>query len=102
MGIYRKLYDFAAKTGSLEGYAYPKEMDPNSLTPWVDHMVEEYRDLPPDVKKDFQDLCDFTVGRTIQSLLPHLGEDHEIIKKLKSITVGKLPSSYDEFPDRRK
>jgi hypothetical protein len=102
MGIYRKLYDFAAKTGSLEGYVYPKEMDPSYLSLWVDHMVEEYQDLPPEVKKEFQDLCDATVGRTIQSLLPSLGEGHEVIKKLKSLTVGNLPSSYDEFPNRRK
>jgi hypothetical protein len=30
-------------------------------------------------------LCNGTLGRTIHSLLPHLGEDHEVIKKLKTI-----------------
>ena len=102
MGIYRKLYDFAAKAGALEGYVYPKEkMDPNSLPFWVEHMVEEYRSLPSEVKEEFQDLCDGTVGRTIQSLLPSLGEEHEVIKKLKNITKGKLPSSPDDFPHKR-
>jgi hypothetical protein len=102
MGIYRKLYDFAAKAGALEGYVYPKEkMDPNSLPFWVEHMVEEYHSLPSEVKEEFQDLCDGTVGRTVQSLLPSLGEDHEVIKKLKNITKGKLPSSPDDFPHRR-
>lgn len=101
MGIYRKLYDFAAKAGALEGYVYPKEMDPNYLSLWVEHMVEEYQGIPPEVKEEFQDLCDGTVGRAIQSLLPSLGEDHEVVKKLKGLTAGKLPSSPDDFPNRR-
>ena len=60
-----------------------------------------YHALPPEAKTEFQDLCDFTVGRTIASLLPLLGEEHEVIRNLRSITKGTLPSSPDDFPDRR-
>ena len=98
MGIYQEIYDFAAKAGALEGYVYPKkEVDLSYLPNWVDHIVDRYRNLPPDVRDDFQRLCDATLGRAIQSLLPSLGEDHEVIRKLKSILSGRLPSSLDDF-----
>jgi len=54
------------------------------------------------VKDKIQSECDETLGRTIQSLLPVLGEDHEVIKKLRSLVRGKLPSSPDDFPHNRK
>jgi hypothetical protein len=98
MGMYQEVYDFAAKAGALEGYVYPKkEVDLSYLPKWVDHIVDQYRSLPPDVRDDFQRLCDGTLGRAIQSLLPYLGEDHEVIKKLRSILSGRLPSSLDDF-----
>jgi len=102
MGIYRKVYDFAAKAGSLEGYAYPREkVDISYLPRWSDNLVEQYRGLPPEVREEFQGLCNETLGRTIQSLLPILGEDHEVIKKLKGLVKGKLPSSPNDFTHGR-
>jgi len=98
MGIYQEVYDFAAKAGALEGYVYPKEkVDLNYLPRWVDNLVNQYHSLPPEVREEFQGLCNGTVGRVIQSLLPCLGEDHEVIKKLKSVLSGKLPLSPDDF-----
>ena len=102
MGIHKKVYDFAAKAGSLEGYVYPKELDISYLPLWTDHLVEEYRSLPPEVREEIQAMCDETLGRTLQSLLPILGENHEVIKKLKGLVKGKLPSSPDDFPLNRK
>jgi hypothetical protein len=102
MGTYRMLYDFAAKAGALEGYVYPKEkIEPHYLPAWANHVVEGYLALPSEAKAEFQDLCDATLGRTIASLLPLLGEDHDVIRKLRSITKGALPSSPDDFPNRR-
>ena len=98
MGIYQEVYDFAAKAGALEGYVYPKEKaDLNYLPQWVDNLVNHYRSLPSEVREEFQGLCNGTLGRAIQSLLPSLGKDHEVIKKLKSIMPGKLPSSPNDF-----
>ncbi len=98
MGIYKEVYDFAAKAGSLEGYVYPKErVDLSYLPRWVDNLMNQYRSLPSEVKEEFQGLCQGTIGSVIQSLLPSLGEDHEVIKKLKSILSGKLPLSPDDF-----
>ncbi len=98
MGIYQEVYDFAAKAGALEGYVYPKKkVDLGYLPRWVDNLVDHYRRLPSEVREEFQGLCNGTLGRTIQSLLPSLGEDHEVIKKLKSILSGNLPSSPNDF-----
>lgn len=102
MGVYKELYDFASKAGALEGYVYQKEkLDLNYLPGWVDNLVSLYHHLPEEVKDDFQSLCHGTIGRTIQSLRPHLGEDHEIINKLKRMISGKLPLSPNDFTDGR-
>jgi hypothetical protein len=98
MGIYKEVYDFAAKAGALEGYVYPKEkVDLSYLPQWVDNLMNDYRSFPSEVREELQGLCNGTVGRTIRSLLPSLAEDHEVIKKLKSILSGNLPSSPDDF-----
>jgi len=102
MGIYREVYDFAAKAGALEGYVYQKsKLDIDYLPRWVNNLVSHYHRLPAEVKEDFQGLCNGTIGRTIHSLLPHLGEDHEVIHKLKGMVSGKLPLSPDDFTHGR-
>ncbi len=98
MGTYQEVYDLAAKAGALEGYVYPKEkVDLNYLPKWVDHLVNQYQRLPSEVRAEFQVLLNGTIGRAIQSLLPNLGEEHEVIKKLKSVIIGKLPPSPYDF-----
>jgi len=102
VGIYKDLYDFAAKAGSLEGYVYPKgKVDMSYLARWSDNLVKQYQDLPPEAREEIQSQCNETLGRAIQSLVPILGEDHEVIKKLRSLVKGKLPSSPDDFAYRR-
>ena len=98
MSIYKEVYDFAAKAGALEGYVFPREkVDPSYLPQWIDNLINQYQHLPMEVREAFQASCNSTLGRAIQSLLPLLGEEHEIIKKLRSIVLGKLPSSFDDF-----
>jgi hypothetical protein len=102
MGIYKEIYEFSAKAGALEGYVYPKEKtDLNYLPQWVDHLVNQYRGLPAEVREEIQDLCTGTLGRAIRSLLPALGEESEVIQKLKSIASGELPLSPNDFTYRR-
>ena len=102
MGVYSDIYEFAARAGAFEGYVYQRKgLTADSLERWADHLVEGYNAVAPDARNEFQSLCDGTIGRAIQSLIPALGENHEIIKKLKSITVGKLPSSPDDFSRKR-
>jgi hypothetical protein len=98
MGVYSNIYEFAARAGAFEGYVYQKKnLTADSLERWVDHLVEGYNSVNPEARKEFQSLCDGTIGRAIQSLVPALGEKSEIITKLKGLTVGKLPSSPDDF-----
>jgi hypothetical protein len=102
MGIYQNVYNFAAKAGSLEGYVYPKDFDRQYLPQWTDNLVSLYRGLPSEVREEIQGECNETIGRAIQSLIPLLGEGHEVIRKLRSLVTGKMPSSPDDFPYRRK
>ncbi|HEY3278574.1 MAG TPA: hypothetical protein VGJ94_18295 [Syntrophorhabdaceae bacterium] len=98
MGIYNEVYEFAARAGAFEGYVYQRSgLDPALLTPWVDHLVRGYDSLPPEVRADFQPLCDGTIGRAIQSMRGFMSEDHELIRKLKGLIAGELPSSPDDF-----
>lgn len=102
MGVYSDVYEFAARAVAFEGYVYQRKgLTSVSLERWVDHLVEGYNAVTPDAREEFQSLCDGTVGRAIRSLIPALGENHEIIEKLKSITRGKLPSSPDDFSRKR-
>lgn len=98
MGVYSDIYEFAARAGAFEGYVYQrKDVTAHSLERWVDHLMEGYKAVPLEARQEFQGLCDGTIGRAIQSLVPALGEKSEIITKLKGLTVGKLPSSPDDF-----
>jgi hypothetical protein len=98
MGIHSDVYEFAARAGAFEGYVYERrDLDPASLAKWVDHLVKGYTSLPPQVRSEFQPLCDGTIGRAIQSLLQTIGGEHEIMRKLKGLTAGEIPSSPDDF-----
>lgn len=98
MGIYKELYDFAASAGAFEGYVYKKEkVDPSYLPRWASNLEKQYNALPADVRTDIQDLCDATLGRAVQSLVPLLGGDHEVVKCLTGMIQGELRSSPDDF-----
>jgi hypothetical protein len=102
MVVYSDIYEFAARAGAFEGYVYQRKgLTPDSLERWVDHLAEGYKAVIPEARSEFQNLCDGTIGRAIQSLIPLIGEKHEIIGKLKGMTVGRLPSSPDDFSRRR-
>jgi len=98
MDIYNELYDFAASAGAFEGYAYPKvKMDPAYLPKWADHLFAAYQELSPEVRDKIQGALDRTLGRTVKGLASVLGEDDETVKKLKSMIVGDLPETVDDF-----
>jgi hypothetical protein len=101
MSINRKIYDFGAKAGALEGWVYKRDVDVSYLPMWIQHIVDLYGGLPADARNEIQDMCDETIGRTIQSLLPILSADHELIGKLRGMTVGKIPTDPDDFPTKR-
>lgn len=100
MYIYKKIYEFAASAGAFEGYVYHKKIDVidmDALTNWVGNLVDAYENLPSDVRNEFQDSCDQTLGRAIRSVAPLLGDDHDVVIQLKSMVKGELPDSPDDF-----
>ena len=100
MHLYQKIYEFAASAGAFEGYVYrrPKaEIDIKALLNWVDNLLDAYSHLTPDVRDEFQSACDRTLGRALKSLVLELGQDHEVIGKLKKMIEGELPDSADDF-----
>ena len=100
--MYLEVYEFAASAGAFEGYVYgKKEIDAAILNRWSDNLVSAYYHLPEEVRESFQHALDGTLGRALRSLLPLLGENHEIITKLKSIIKGDLPQSANDFEKKK-
>lgn len=98
MGIYGRIYDFAAGAGALEGYVYPREnVDVSYLEAWIGRLERQYRELPAEVLEEFQGMCDGTLGRTMRSLEGVLGKDHDLVKRLGAMVKGQMPASPDDF-----
>jgi len=96
--MYKQIYDFASSAGALEGYVYEKgTLSEAVIAKWCDNLITAYNRIPPEARQQFQLSCDGTVGRALRSLLPLLGENNESIGKLRSMIVGQLPSSADDF-----
>lgn len=105
MHIYTKIYQFAASAGAFEGFVYGKKnaeaLGMETLAKWADNIVSAYQHLPPDALAECQGDCDQTLGRAVHSLTAALGEDHEVIDKLKTLIKGDVPASADDF-DKKK
>ena len=98
MHMYTQIYEFAASAGALEGYVYEKKnLNEQVLAKWCDNLLRAYQLFPAEVRKEFQTSCDGTLGRAIHSLIPLLGNEHEIVGKLKSMTADQLPKSANDF-----
>jgi hypothetical protein len=98
MNIHAQVYEFAASAGALEGYVYHRgEVDMKALTVWIQNLVSAYGLMPAEVLGVIQPGCDRTVGRAVRSLIPLLGEDHELVEALESMVKGPLPASPDDF-----
>ena len=97
-----QIYEFAASAGAFEGYVYRRtEADAAVLSRWTNHLLEAYRLFPPDVREHFQTSLNGTLGRAIASLLPVLGKEHDVIKKLATMITAPLPTSADDFQKKK-
>ncbi len=97
-----QIYEFAASVGAFEGYVYRRtEVDPAVLSRWSNNLLEAYRLFPPDVREHFQKSLNGTLGRAIASLLPLLGNEHEVIKKLLTMVTTPPPASADDFQRKK-
>ena len=50
----------------------------------------------------FQPALDRTLGRAVLSLIPVLGENHDLIGKLKTLIRGDMPGTYDDFSEEKR
>ena len=65
MEEYLKLFKFAAKAGSLEGYLYERQkVEP--LDNWVNNIEKMYANLPDNVKKDIGDELAIVLKRSLK------------------------------------
>ncbi len=102
MHINTQIYEFAASAGAFEGYVYRKtEADTAMLSRWVDHLLTAYQHIPPDAREHFQAALNGTLGRATASLLPVLGEENDVVRKLKTMLSAPLPASADDFQKKK-
>ena len=100
MHIYQQIDEFAASAGAFEGYVYrrPKsEIDTESLTNWVDNLIDAYENLASEARGKCQTSIDQTLGRAIKSLAYLFDDQHVLVQKLLRIVNGDLPESPDDF-----
>jgi hypothetical protein len=102
MGLYVEVYEFAASAGALEGYVYhKKEAELRDLSVWIGNLHQGYQLLPEPVLHEIQPFIDMTLGRAFRSLVPLLGENHEMLLKVRSMIKGALPESADDFRKKK-
>ena len=98
MEIYREIFEFAASAGALEGYVFKKDLlSSGELDDWIYNLVKQYEGFADEIKERFQGSLDRTIGRSVLSLIPILGPDHQHILSLKSLIVGDIPASSHDF-----
>ena len=100
MHTYQKIYEFAASAGAFEGYVYRRskaEIDNETLTNWVDNLLNAYGKLSSKVLDECQFSIDQTLGRAIKSLSFLFDEQHMLVNKLREMVKGELPESPDDF-----
>ena len=103
MDIYRKIYEFAASAGALEGYVFEKDhLAPGELDDWIHNLMKQYEEFPDEIRVHFQGSLDRTMGRAVHSLSPILGSDHQHISSLKSMITGDIPASSQDFDTEKK
>ena len=98
MEYYKEVYEFAASAGALEGYVYSRvKSELSDLDDWIRNLVNQHDSVPMDVRKSFQSQLDRTLGRALLSLVPMYGKDHHYVQTLRTLIVGEMPKSPDDF-----
>jgi hypothetical protein len=102
MHLFAQIYEFAASAGALEGYVYRRdEVDLKALNNWIRNLKTAYWLLPKDVLQEVQASVDLTLGRAWKSLALGLGQDHDLARTVKSMIMGGLPETPDDFQKRK-
>lgn len=79
MGIYREVFDLAAKVGSLEGYLYLFPEDaPRYFPNWLANIQRMHSGLPKEVRDDCRASFLETFGTAVEHMekLPNAGDEN--------------------------
>jgi CO dehydrogenase/acetyl-CoA synthase alpha subunit len=102
MHLFAQIYEFASSAGALEGYVYRREdVDMKALTNWIANLKTAYGLLPPEALREVQTSIDQTLGRAWKSLALDLGQDHDLAQTVKSMIIGLLPETADDFQKKK-
>jgi len=102
MHLFAQIYEFAASAGALEGYVYHRgDVDQKALNNWVTNLKTAYGLLPQEVLHELQGFIDQTLGRAWKSIALGLGQDHDLAQAVKSMIVGRLPETPDDFQKKK-
>jgi hypothetical protein len=76
-------------------------MDLRTLNNWIGNLKTAYGLLPQDVLREVQPSIDQTLGRAWKSLALGLGADHDLAQTVRSMIVGQLPQTADDFQKKK-
>jgi hypothetical protein len=72
-----------------------------ALTNWIANLNTAYGLLPQEVLHEVQSSVDQTLGRAWKSLALGLGQDHDLAQTVKSMIMGGLPETPDDFQKKK-
>jgi hypothetical protein len=102
MQLFAQIYEFAASAGALEGYVYRREdVDMKALANWIANLKTAYGLLPERVLHEVQSSIDQTLGRAWKSLAQGLCQEHDFARTVKSMIMGRLPETADDFQKKK-
>lgn len=86
MGVYRDIFELAAKLGSLEGYLYEQPASaPQYLSNWLGNIRRMYSALPGEARADFQQQYLEVLGKVSEHLDKLLGSEDPYALQVKQM-----------------
>lgn len=86
MGVYRDVFDLAAKVGCLEGYLYEQpEEAPRYLPNWLGNIQRMYSSLPSQARSEFQERYLEVLGKAAEHLEKLVGPEDSNFLQIKQM-----------------
>lgn len=83
MGLYKDLFNFAAKVGCLEGYLHERsDADISTMPNWVGNIERMYSLLPAQAKDEIREDYAMVLRKALNSYEKIPEKDEEIVKQL--------------------
>lgn len=86
MGLYRDLFDFAAKVGCLEGYLYERHnLEPAYLPNWVENIYNMHKALTEEARGDLKPQYQTVLKKICDYCNKLLGADDPVTKRVTTM-----------------